>query len=197
MGTIQNTEGMPVRKPKTEDMLSNVVKWLLKIIVPPLGVLLSALFPESTIHKFAQVLTQEQWLRITIASLGTLLMAVSYIGYLLWKQSKKPNFEDYIFDPLDQCWRHKTKEEWICASCKADNVFSPLAFDDDSGMFCPMCGKTAKNFKLKTMLSMNKLSPSVRLENFAMEKRDASQLLKDHPTNASNVVKKTLNNSNI
>lgn len=147
-------------------MLSSSGKWLLKIIVPPLGVLLSALFPESTIHKFAQVLTQEQWLRITIASLGTLLMAVSYIGYLLWKQSKKPNFEDYIFDPLDQCWRHKTKEEWLCASCKADNISSPLAFDDDSGMFCPKCGKASKNLKRENMKFMREFSPSVKLEDF-------------------------------
>ena len=48
-----------------------------------------------------------------------------------------------------------------------------------------------------TFISFEPIAQVVESSRSEREKRDASQLLKDHPTNASNVVKKTLDNSNI
>lgn len=104
-----------------------------------------------------------------IVIIAFLVVSLCYV-LLYLEFIRKPNFKDYIFNPSDQCWRHKSKQMWLCASCKVDNIFSPLAFTSEGDMICPKCDKPAKNFNLKHMKEMRAIFPSNNLESFRKDK---------------------------
>jgi hypothetical protein len=164
-----NGEGKPMTTPKrsiSEFAKSRISEIALSLLAM-LGTIVIPHFDPSFLEKIFPGMTELDYKKVCLILLLYLVLLSAYVVLLKWQESKKPNFKDYEFDPIDQCWRHKTKQVWLCASCKVDNIFSPLAFTDDGDMICPKCDKTAKNHKLKTMLTMSRFSPSVCLENFA------------------------------
>lgn len=152
-------------------ILNNARKYLLPWLSIVLGPALSTLLPEKIIHSISMVLTQDQWLRVSTAFFVTLLVSFAYICYLLWQQRNKSDFKDYDFHPFDGYWKHKKLGIWLCASCKTDGHFSPLAFTDDWNMICPKCGKPTNNDFFSSMKRWGDLQPSTfNIEDYTKEK---------------------------
>lgn len=161
--------------PSPEKSILEIAKSrILELVLSLMAIIVSIVTPHfdpTFLDKIFPGMKELDYKKVSLTLLLYLVLLSAYVFILLLQQKDKPNFKNYRFDSFNGSWKHKIKEEWICASCKIDNTLSPLAFTEERKMICPKCGKLANNSHAETMHDLARLKYSTyTLEDFAKEK---------------------------